>query len=68
MQLKLFMCNLFARSNKHNATKDTLSPHLRFKQAQPKMCHPPKVEDGLENQFSMTRSRLGPLFSGNLFV
>ena len=23
--------------------------HLRFKQAQPKMCHSPKVEDGVEN-------------------
>ena len=25
--------------------------HLRFKQAQPKMCHSPKVEDGVENKF-----------------
>ena len=25
--------------------------HLRFKQAQPKMCHSPKVEDKVENQF-----------------
>ena len=24
--------------------------HLRFKQAQPKMCHSPKVEDKVENQ------------------
>ena len=23
--------------------------HLHFKQAQPKMCHSPKVEDGVEN-------------------
>ena len=23
--------------------------HLRFKQAQPKMCHSPKVEGGVEN-------------------
>ena len=27
------------------------SRHLCFKQAQPKMCHSPKVEDGIENQF-----------------
>ena len=26
-------------------------PHLRFKQAQPKMCHSQKVEDGVENHF-----------------
>ena len=26
-----------------------LREHLRFKQAQPKMCHSPKVEDGYEN-------------------
>ena len=25
--------------------------HLRFKKAQPKMFHCPKVEDGVENQF-----------------
>ena len=27
------------------------SAHLRFKQAQPKECYSPKVEDGVENQF-----------------
>ena len=25
--------------------------NLRFKQEQPKMCHSPKVEDKVENQF-----------------
>ena len=25
--------------------------HLRFKQAQPKMCHLPKIEDGVDNNF-----------------
>ena len=25
--------------------------HLRFKQAQPKICHSHKVEDGVENYF-----------------
>ena len=24
-------------------------PHLRFKHAQPKMCHSPKVENGVDN-------------------
>ena len=29
-----------------------MSNHLRFKQAQPKMCHSLKVKDKVENQFS----------------
>ena len=30
---------------------DSNSGHLRFKPAPPKMCHSPKVEDGVENCF-----------------
>ena len=29
----------------------SLYPTLVFMQAQPKMCHSPKVEEGVENQF-----------------
>ena len=27
--------------------ESTMAQHLRFKQAQPKMCHSPKVDDGV---------------------
>ena len=42
---------------------DSNSGHLRFKPAQPKMCHSPKVEDGVENCFFL----LGPIFLDNFF-
>ena len=35
--------------------------HLRFKQAQPKICHSPKIEDGGKNHFLL----LGPIFVEN---
>ena len=44
-------------SGAHRAS-DT--PHLCFKQAQPKMCHSPKVDDGVKNNFSL----FGPIFLG----
>ena len=37
--------------------------HLRFKHAQPNMCHSPKVEDGVENK--LFSSYLGEFLLNN---
>ena len=37
--------------------------HLRFKQAQPKMCHSPKVEDGVEKKFFTSRIHISGQFT-----
>ena len=38
------------KKNMKKIKKNGLSRlHLRFKHAQPKICHSPKVEDGVEN-------------------
>ena len=39
---------------KKNRVDHYFSPHLRFKQAQTKMCHSPKVEDRIERFFSFS--------------
>ena len=35
----------------NNGSTQVLGQYSRFKQAQPKMCHSDKVEDGVVNQF-----------------
>ena len=42
---------------------DVILDHLRFKHAQPKMCHSPKVEDKVESYFFFF---LGPILLDNL--
>ena len=47
----LFQDDIFSLSGTINAARSSLlkvDTHLCFKQAQPKMCHSPKVDDGVD--------------------
>ena len=41
------------------------SVHLRFKQAQPKICHSPRVEDKLKTNFLLPRPTFQAIFFEN---
>ena len=55
---------LLTQTKKHFAVFQTnaLAGHLCFKQAQPKMCHSPKVDDGFE---IFKESALRPILSSS---
>ena len=49
-------------------TTPLVKKHLRFKQAQPKMCHSPKVEDGIKNKSFNSLTHISGHFLKELFT